>query len=259
MSNQEKTVALLVDSENISPDYFTDILAKAKKRGNVTYCRIFGDFTSAQATEWRKIVHDHGAEAVQQFPFTSGKNATDSRMIIDAMDILYTGRADIFCLATSDSDFTNLAVRLRHDNIVVIGLGEEKAPPAFRNACSEFVVVGKKRGAEKAAPKSAPKAAPEKVTEKTRQGDNTNKQAASGSKMDKLLADARAILARGNWMQFSVFIEALRKTYPKFDPRHFGAPKKDKVAFFKGLGQGGPVFDMKKTDHVDYIRLFPQA
>lgn len=253
MNDREKTVALLVDSENISPEYFADIFAKVKKRGNVTYCRIYGDFTKQQAAKWHEIAREYGAEPIQQFSFATGKNATDSRMIIDAMDILYTGRVDIFCLATSDSDFTNLAVRLRHDGVCVIGAGEEKTPPAFRSVCHDFIVLGKKGRTEKA----APKAVSEKVTDKTRQGDNAKGHAVSGQNKKQtddlaaLLDTACAILAGGAWIQFSALIEELKKTYPKFDPRQFGAPKKDKVAFFKGQA----LFEMKKDGNIDRIRL----
>ena len=258
MNDREKTVALLVDSENISPEYFADIFAKAKKRGNVTYCRIYGDFAKQQATKWNEIVREYGAEPIQQFSFATGKNATDSRMIIDAMDILYTGQVNIFYLATSDSDFTNLAVRLRHDGVCVIGAGEEKTPPAFRSVCHDFIVLGKKGRTEKA----APKAVSEKVTDKTWQGDNIKNNAVSGQ--DKKQADdlaalldtACAILKDGTWMQFSSFIDELRKTYPKFDPRQFGAPKKDKVVFFKGQERNGQaLFGMKKEGTVVSICL----
>ena len=258
MNDREKTVALLVDSENISPEYFADIFAKVKKRGNVTYCRIYGDFTKQQAAKWHEIAREYGAEPIQQFSFATGKNATDSRMIIDAMDILYTGRVDIFCLATSDSDFTNLAVRLRHDGVCVIGAGEEKTPPAFRSVCHDFIVLGKKGRTEKAAPKAVSK----KVTDKTRKGDNPKKNAVSGQDKKRaddlaaLLDTACAILAGGAWIQFSALIEELKKTYPKFDPRQFGAPKKDKVAFFKGQARNGQaLFEMKKEGTIDSIRL----
>ena len=258
MNDWEKTVALLVDSENISPEYFADIFAKAKKRGNVTYCRIYGDFAKQQATKWNEIVREYGAEPIQQFSFATGKNATDSRMIIDAMDILYTGQVNIVYLATSDSDFTNLAVRLRHDGVCVIGAGEEKTPPAFRSVCHDFIVLGKKGRTEKA----APKAVSEKVTDKTWQGDNIKNNAVS--EQDKKQADdlaalldtACAILKDGTWMQFSSFIDELRKTYPKFDPRQFGAPKKDKVVFFKGQERNGQaLFGMKKEGTVVSICL----
>lgn len=101
--------------------------------------RIYGDFTSPASSAWKKFLNKHSIKPVQQFAYTTGKNATDSTMIIDAMDLLYTRRFDGFCLVTSDSDFTGLAVRLREEGLQVFGFGEQKTPEPFRNACHRFV------------------------------------------------------------------------------------------------------------------------
>lgn len=141
MEIKDKIIALLIDSDNISSDYFSIILDELSQYGKVTYRRLYGDFTNPQANGWKQALLDYSIEQIQQVAFTKGKNATDSKMIIDAMDILYQGKVDCFCLATSDSDFTNLAMRFRNDNLVVIGAGEQKTPISFRNACDRFIAI----------------------------------------------------------------------------------------------------------------------
>lgn len=141
MEINNKTIALLIDSDNISSDYFSIILEELSQYGKVTYRRLYGDFTNFKANGWKQALLDYSIEQIQSIPFTKGKNATDSKMIIDAMDILYQGKVDCFCLATSDSDFTNLAIRFRNENLVVIGAGEQKTPTSFRNACDRFIAI----------------------------------------------------------------------------------------------------------------------
>ena len=141
MEIKDKTIALLIDSDNVSDKYFSIILDELSQYGKVTYRRLYGDFTNPQANGWKQALLDYSIEQIQQVAFTSGKNATDSKMIIDAMDILYKGNVDCFCLATSDSDFTNLAMRFRNENIVVIGAGEQKTPMSFRKACEIFIPI----------------------------------------------------------------------------------------------------------------------
>ena len=122
---EEKRFAVLIDSENISARYISSILDEMTKYGVVTYKRIYGDWTSAQTTRWKKELLENSIMPIPQFSNTVGKNATDSALIIDAMDILYTGNVDGFCIVSSDSDFTRLASRLRESGMQVIGMGEE--------------------------------------------------------------------------------------------------------------------------------------
>lgn len=143
MEIKDRTIALLIDSDNISSDYFSIILDELSQYGKVTYRRLYGDFTNPKANGWKSVLLEYSIEQIQQVTFTSGKNATDSKMIIDAMDILYKGNVDCFCLATSDSDFTNLAMRFRNDNLIVIGAGEDKTPQSFRRACDIFISIDK--------------------------------------------------------------------------------------------------------------------
>lgn len=134
-----KRFALLIDADNISAKYIGEILEELSTYGITTYKRIYGDWTSTQATKWKSRLLENSVIPVQQFSNTVGKNATDSTLIIDAMDILYTGNVEGFCIVSSDGDFTRLASRLRESGMEVIGMGEEKTPRSFRVACTRFI------------------------------------------------------------------------------------------------------------------------
>ena len=136
---ENKRFALLIDADNISAKYISVILEELSTYGITTYKRIYGDWTSTQANKWKGELLENSVIPIQQFSNTVGKNATDSTLIIDAMDILYTGNVDGFCIVSSDSDFTRLASRLRESGMEVIGMGEEKTPRSFRVACTRFV------------------------------------------------------------------------------------------------------------------------
>lgn len=133
--------ALLIDAENISAKYIKPILTELSKYGNITYKRIYGDWTSTQHSSWKDELLKNSILPIQQFRYTQGKNATDSAMIIDAMDILYTKELDGFCIVSSDSDFTRLVSRLRESGKMVIGMGEDKTPLPFRKACDKFTIL----------------------------------------------------------------------------------------------------------------------
>ena len=134
----EERYALLIDAENVSAKYIKPILDELSKYGNVTYKRIYGDWTKSQSASWKEVLLQNSITPIQQFSYTYGKNATDSAMIIDAMDILYTNDLEGVCLESSDSDFTKLASRLRESGRTVIGMGESKTPTPFRKACDIF-------------------------------------------------------------------------------------------------------------------------
>ena len=136
---ENKRFALLIDADNISARYIGDILEELSTYGITTYKRIYGDWTSTQAAKWREKLLKYSVTPIQQFSNTVGKNATDSTLIIDAMDILYAGNVEGFCIVSSDSDFTRLASRLRESGMEVIGMGEEKTPRSFRVACTRFI------------------------------------------------------------------------------------------------------------------------
>ncbi|MBR1692824.1 MAG: NYN domain-containing protein [Lachnospiraceae bacterium] len=142
MEEKEKRYALLIDSDNISAKYVKNIIDELTKYGTVTIKRIYGDWTRAETTSWKEVLLKHSIQPMQQFAYTKGKNATDSFMIIDAMDILYGNHVDGFCIVTSDSDFTRLAQRLRESGKTVVGMGETKTPEAFISACDKFTYLG---------------------------------------------------------------------------------------------------------------------
>lgn len=132
-------LAVLIDADNAQASVIVGLLAEIARFGEASVKRIYGDFTSPNSAQWKKVLNQHAIKPVQQFAYTTGKNATDGTMIIDAMDLLYTRRFDGFCLVSSDSDFTGLALRIREEGLSVFGFGEEKTPDAFRNACHKFV------------------------------------------------------------------------------------------------------------------------
>jgi uncharacterized protein (TIGR00288 family) len=134
----DKKFAVLIDSDNISAKYITSILDEMTRYGVITYKRIYGDWTSSQMGKWKMELLENSITPIQQFSNTVGKNATDSAMIIDAMDLLYTDNVEGFCIVSSDSDFTRLASRLRESGKEVIGMGEDKTPKSFRAACTVF-------------------------------------------------------------------------------------------------------------------------
>lgn len=138
---EDKRFAILIDTDNISSKYIAAIMDEMTKHGIVTYRRAYGDWTSTQAKGWKTKLMENSITPMQQFSNTVGKNATDSTLIIDAMDILYTGNVDGFCIVSSDGDFTRLAIRLRESGMMVVGMGEDKTPRSFRTACSQFTVL----------------------------------------------------------------------------------------------------------------------
>lgn len=137
----EDRIALLIDADNVSAKYIKPILDELSKYGNVTYKRIYGDWTRSNSASWKEELLQNSITPIQQFSYTHGKNATDSAMIIDAMDMLYTSELEGFCLVSSDSDFTKLASRLRESGKLVIEMGEDKTPSPFRKACDIFTVL----------------------------------------------------------------------------------------------------------------------
>lgn len=137
----ERRFAVLIDADNVSDKYIKPILDEVSNDGVATYKRIYGDWTKPALGGWKGVLLENSILPIQQYGYTTGKNATDSAMIIDAMDILYSGSVDGFCIVSSDSDFTRLASRLRESGMVVIGMGEKKTPSPFIAACNKFKYV----------------------------------------------------------------------------------------------------------------------
>ncbi len=135
----QRRLAVLIDADNAQPSVIEGLLAEVAKFGVASVKRIYGDFTSTRLQQWKQVLLKYSINPVQQFAYTSGKNATDSSLIIDAMDLMYTARFDGVCLVSSDSDFTRLAQRMREEGLIVYGFGERKTPDAFVQACDKFI------------------------------------------------------------------------------------------------------------------------
>ncbi|MFC1988329.1 NYN domain-containing protein [Chloroflexota bacterium] len=136
---EQQKFAVLIDGDNAQASLLSQILAEVSKVGLITIKRIYGDWTTTNMGQWKESLHKHAIQPMQQFRYTIGKNATDSAMIIDAMDLLYSNDVQGFCIVSSDSDYTRLATRIREDGFFVIGVGEKKTPGAFVNACNQFI------------------------------------------------------------------------------------------------------------------------
>ena len=141
MDNQDLRLAVLIDADNAPRTALRFIMAEAAVYGNPTIKRIYGDWTSPNMSTWKPLLLEHAITPIQQYSYTTGKNATDSALIIDAMDLLYSGRCDAFVLVSSDSDFTRLATRLREAGMKVYGMGEKKTPQPFIAACDRFIYI----------------------------------------------------------------------------------------------------------------------
>lgn len=200
----EKRFALLIDADNVSAKYIKPILDELSKYGNVTRKRIYGDWTNTQHSAWKGELLKNSISPIQQFSYTQGKNATDSAMIIDAMDILYAGNVDGFCIVSSDSDFTRLASRLRESGLTVIGMGEEKTPQPFRKACDIFTSLDLLVQEAEEEKEETPDIADKKVLEET---------------IVKIITENQN---SGRETALSEVGNRLVKIYPDFDVRTYG-------------------------------------
>lgn len=220
-----RRLALLIDADNAQPSVIEALLAEVARFGEATVRRIYGDFTSPTSAAWKRILNKHSIKPVQQFAYTTGKNATDSTMIIDAMDLLYTRRFDGFCLVTSDSDFTGLAVRLREEGLQVFGFGEQKTPEPFRNACHRFVFTEVLRVPQAlAAPTQAPppsNGGPAPVTPEP----NLVALVKPPFPREFLIEALDKSADESGWSHLGTFGSYLQKIQPDFDSRIHGFKK----------------------------------
>ena len=240
-------LAVLIDGDNAPRDCLKSIMEEIAIYGTPMIKRIYGDWASHGLTSWKNTLLENAVTPKQQFAYTSGKNATDSAMIIDAMDILYTGKTDGFVLVSSDSDFTPLAIRLRESGMYVLGIGEEKTPKAFVQACDKFIRVEvirdrykKPSETAKAAPKSSARKSASKAAEKAEKPEkaasapksSAKKQSAEEKKppvpdeIINLIADSVADLADDDgYIDLSNLGNLIIKKQPDFDPRTYGFGK----------------------------------
>ena len=226
MENELK-FAVLIDADNISDKYIKIILEETSNSGIATYKRIYGDWTSPQLGSWKSVLLDNSIIPIQQYSYTKGKSSTDSAMIIDAMDILYSGTVEGFCIVSSDSDFTRLVARLREAGKFVMGMGESKTPQPFISACNQFKYLDllyekKQEGMEVPAPqtkKRREKNKPQKELEKTKKTIDTIIEKFSDE---------------DGWIFSGKLGDQLSKRLPDFDVRNFGFTKL--TPFMKSLG-----------------------
>ena len=278
--------AVLIDADNVSVKYIKIILDEISKDGIATYKRIYGDWTNPSLISWKSTLLDNSIIPVQQYSYTTGKNSTDSAMIIDAMDILYSGRVEGFCLVSSDSDFTRLAARLRESGMTVIGMGESKTPNSFIAACNKFkyldiLSAADEAEAEEAAPKAEPAkkpaAQPKKTAQKTAakkpkeepKAEKEPKLAEPKKQQEKAIEEPRTSLRtirralrtivrensdEDNWIMVSQVGNLLDKRYTDFDVRNFGFSKL--TPFLESLDMF-EIKDMKKdsSSPQKYVRL----
>lgn len=215
--NTDKRYAVLIDADNISSKYVKALFDEISNHGTSTYRRIYGDWTSTRSDSWKKVLLEYSVIPIQQYGYTTGKNATDSAMIIDAMDILYSGNVEGFCLVTSDSDFTRLASRLRESGMDVIGMGEQKTPRPFIDSCNIFKYLDLIDPEMSTAEKPA----------------DTRKITKSIGKIVEDNSD------EDGWLEFGNLGNLINKRVPDFDVRNFGFSKL--TPFIKSL----KVFELK--------------
>lgn len=211
-------LAVLIDADNIPYSNIKGMLDEIAKLGVPTIKRIYGDWTKPTVSGWKPALLEHAITPIQQYSYTTGKNATDSAMIIDAMDILHSEKVEGFCLVSSDSDFTRLAIRLRESGMLVIGIGEKKTPNPFIVACDKFIYI------EIIGIKEIPKKST--FTTKTPVLPQTSEFDSIDNKFIQLLKSSIEDIAEDNGWAFLAEVGALIiKKKPDFDPRNYGFPK----------------------------------
>ena len=202
-ASETRRIAMLIDGDNAQPSLLEHILAEIAKYGVVTTRRIYGDWTQQQMSGWKEALHVHAIQPVQQFRYTVGKNATDSALIIDAMDLLHSGLVSGFCIVSSDSDYTRLATRTREQGLFVMGVGRQDTPKAFVNACEVFVYT------ENLMPRANAKPAPQASSE-------------PGGWPETVAQAIELAAQEDGWAFLGAIGNYVRQLDPAFDPRSFG-------------------------------------
>lgn len=209
MATQER-LAVLIDADNAQASIVQELLAEVSRYGTATIKRAYGDWTTSNLKAWKDVLHTNAIQPIQQFSYTTGKNSTDSALIIDAMDLLYAGKLEGFCLVTSDSDFTRLATRVREAGLLVYGFGEKKTPEPFIAACSKFIYTEILRG----------------QTEEKKNEEKKAEPVAELPKLRSLVLKALEATARDDgWATLSALGSQLSRNHPDFDARNYGVAK----------------------------------
>lgn len=239
--SSEVRLAVLIDADNISHHYVAPMMQEIARYGNPTIKRIYGDWTRPNLNGWKSLLLDYAISPVQQFAYTSGKNSTDSALIIDAMDVLYANKADAFCLVSSDSDFTRLAMRLREAGLIVYGIGEMKTPNAFIAACDRFIYLeilqqdendSDEAEAKVADPKSSKSRSRSSSSKRREPREGGRKQSRSRAinridhKLLRLIAQSiQDIEDENGWAYLGALGQLINKKQPSFDSRNYGYAK----------------------------------
>lgn len=233
-------LAVLIDGDNIPSAHVKEMMEEVAKYGNPTIKRIYGDWTNPSLTKWKNVLLENAITPIQQYGYTTGKNATDSAMIIDAMDILYTGKVNGFCLVSSDSDFTRLATRLREAGMQVIGIGEKKTPNPFIVACDKFIYIEilKKRTQEKAEQKED--APVDKITR---------------NEIKLITATIDDLSDEDGWAFLGDVGSLLLKKQPNFDSRNYGFEKLTPLIQSIGLFEVDQRESAKSRHKLIYVRV----
>ena len=264
---EDMKFALLIDAENISPQYIDVILSEANNLGNVIYKRIYGNWTTQQMSGWKNTILDNAIQPIQQYNNVRGKNSSDSALIIDAMDLLYQSSLDGFCIVSSDSDFTRLASRLRESDKYVLGMGESQTPRSFISACNKFVYLDMlyaEAKAEESKDASPAADAADARSEKTKAPCARQDESVQNAKNNKGIKRIRQALIKltdensndNGWINSGYLGNLLIRQFPDFDVRLYGYKKFSQ--FVLALG----VFDVhttapaqNKTAKTYYFRL----
>lgn len=237
--NIQKKLAVLIDAENAQPSIIEGLLAEIAKYGIATLKRIYGDWTTPDLKGWKQILLEYAIQPYQQFRYTVGKNATDSAMIIDAMDLLYTAKLDGFCIVSSDSDFTRLASRIREAGLIVYGFGELKTPKAFVGACDKFTFTEILR-------KDEPAVSSQKKSTKELKGDTRLVNLLRNAVEDSAHEDGWAYLANVG--------QNIANQAPEFDPRNYGYKKLGELIGALQLFDKDERVSSSSQDKLIYIR-----
>ena len=242
--SEQQQFAVLIDGDNAQASLLPQILAEVSKFGQITIKRIYGDWTTTNMNSWKEYLQKHAIQPMQQFRYTTGKNATDSALIIDAMDILHSDDVDGFCIVSSDSDYTRLATRITEDGLFVIGVGEKKTPEAFTNACNQFIYC------ENLAPPKEPR-------KRVRRRRKKEEKPETPDPLPLLLEGFELAAKEDEWVHLAALGSALRKLYPAFDARTYSHQK------LQSLIEDYPdIFALKrddsKTPPVSYVALASQ-
>ncbi len=241
---EQQKFAVLIDGDNAQASLLPQILAEISKVGLITIKRIYGDWTTTNMNQWKESLHKHAIQPMQQFRYTTGKNATDSAMIIDAMDLLHSNDVQGFCIVSSDSDYTRLATRIREQGLFVIGVGEQKTPEAFVNACNQFIYC------ENLAVTQEPK-------KKARRRKRKEEKPDSKDQLTLLVKGFELAAKEEEWAHLAKMGSVLRQLDPAFDPRSYGHTKLQSL--LKDFPETFVIrHDKSKKPPVVYVALAPK-